>query len=95
MKPFFEWRIGIQTHYTDNGVTTSSNIIYYEIGPKPVTLQGDVNADGKLSIDDVTTLISYLLGGDPDPFNKFNADGNDDNKLNISDVTAIISIMLN
>ena len=95
MEPFFQWRIGIQTHYTDNGVTTSSNIVYYEIGPKPVTLLGDVNADGKLSIDDVSTLISYLLGGNPDPFNKFNADGNDDNKLTIADVSTIISIMLN
>lgn len=95
LKPFFEWRIGIQTHYTDNGVTTSSNIVYYEIGPKPVTLLGDVNCDDKLSISDVTALISYLLGSQQDPFNKFNADANDDNKISISDVTGIISMLLN
>ena len=95
MEPFFQWRIGIQTHYTDNGVTTSSNIVYYEIGPKPVTLLGDVNCDDKLSISDVTALISYLLGSQQDPFNKFNADANDDNKINISDVSGIISMLLN
>ena len=95
MEPFFQWRIGIQTHYTDNGVTTSSNIVYYEIGPKPVTLLGDVNCDDKLSISDVTALISYLLGSPQDPFNKFNADANDDNKINISDVSGIISMLLN
>ena len=92
--PFFLWRIGIQTHYTVGDVTTSSNIVYYYIGPKPVSMLGDVNDDGKVSIADVTALISYLLSGQADPFNKFNADANDDDKHTISDVTAIINILL-
>ncbi len=33
-EPFFTWRIGIQTHYTDGGVTTSSDIHYMEIYPQ-------------------------------------------------------------
>lgn len=33
-EPFFTWRIGIQTHYTDGGQTSSSDIIYMEIYPQ-------------------------------------------------------------
>ena len=31
---FFDWRIGIQTHYTDAGQTNSSDIVYMEIYPQ-------------------------------------------------------------
>ncbi len=33
-EPFFTWRIGIQTNYTDGGQTNSSDIIYMEIYPQ-------------------------------------------------------------
>ena len=33
-EPFFNWRIGIQTQYTDGAQTTSSDIIYMEIYPQ-------------------------------------------------------------
>ena len=32
--PFFTWRIGIQTQYTDAGQTNSSDIVYMEIYPQ-------------------------------------------------------------
>ena len=32
--PFFDWRIGIQTHYTVDGVKNSSDIIYLEVRPQ-------------------------------------------------------------
>jgi len=92
--PFFQWRIGIQTHYTVDGVTTSSNIVYYYICDKPVTLLGDVNDDGVVNISDVTVLINYLLSHDASKFNKFNADTNNDNKHTITDVTALINYLL-
>lgn len=34
VEPFFTWRIGIQSHYTDNGQTSSSDICYMEIFPQ-------------------------------------------------------------
>lgn len=34
MDPFFNWRIGIQTQYTKDGQTTSSDIVYMEIYPQ-------------------------------------------------------------
>jgi hypothetical protein len=94
-EPFPLWRIGIQTHYTVDGVTTSSNIVYLEVCPKPVTKLGDVNGDGSVTIADVTTLIDYLLGSEVSPFNKFNADVDDSNKLTINDATTIIDMLLN
>lgn len=93
-EPFFQWRIGIQTHYTVDGVTTSSNIVYYYIGDKPVTMLGDVNNDGEVTIKDVTVLIDYLLGNEVNPFNKFNADVDNGNSITIKDVTALIDYLL-
>lgn len=102
----FQWRIGLQVYYTDNGVKTASDIVYVELQdedysppyggvfPKPVGIPGDVNDDGKVSIADVTALITYLLSGQADPFNKFNADANNDDKHSINDVTTIINILL-
>jgi len=95
MEPFPLWRIGIQTHYTVDGVTTSSNIVYLEVRPKPVTMLGDVNCDGEVNIKDVTALISYLMGAEVNPFNKFNADVFEDNRISIKDVTEMINTLMN
>ena len=96
MEPFFQWRIGIQAHYTVDGVTTSSNIVYLNVYPKPVTMLGDVNEDGEVNVSDVILLINYLLNDTVDPpFNKFNADFNDDDTHNIVDVIDLINYLLN
>lgn len=55
-------------------------------------LLGDVNRDGKVDNDDVTTLIDYILGNASEPFDKINADINEDGIYNVSDVTGIINI---
>ena len=34
LERFFNWRIGIQTQYTDNGQTSTSDIVYMEIYPQ-------------------------------------------------------------
>lgn len=94
MEPFPLWRIGVQMHYTEGDVTTSSNIVYLEVCPKPVTLLGDVNEDGEVSIADVTALIDHLLGTPVSPFNKFNADFDDDNTHSIADATSLIDYLL-
>ena len=93
MEPFFRWRIGIQTHYTVDGVTTNSNIVYLEVFPKPAAT-GDVNMDGVVSIADVADLVDYLAGTEVVPFSKFNADLIDDAKITIADVTALIDSLL-
>lgn len=64
------------------------------IKPEPTILLGDVNDDGNVAINDVTTLIDYLLGGQLEHFNVLNADVNQDGRIAISDVTSLIDLLL-
>lgn len=54
---------------------------------------GDVNHDGSVSIADVTTLIDYLLGSNPNAC-LVCADMNGDGDVSIGDVTALIDLLL-
>ena len=56
---------------------------------------GDVNGDGKVDKDDISTLVSYILGDTTDSFNNEVADVNGDEAINIADVAAIIDLMQN
>ena len=53
---------------------------------------GDVNGDGRLSIEDVTCLIDLLLQGNPSFKQSADLDGS--GSLNIRDVTALIDLLL-
>ncbi len=59
-----------------------------------VGLTGDVNDDGKVSIQDVTDLIDYLLSNDLTLINKDNADVDADGVISITDVTELIDYLL-
>lgn len=65
----------------------------------PFTMQGqllvgDVDNDSRVSIEDVTTLIDYLLTGNADLINEITADVNDDRRVSIDDVTGLIDMLL-
>ena len=60
-----------------------------------VIVLGDVNEDGLVNIVDVTVLINYMMGSNPQPFNELNADMNADGGINITDVTALINMVMN
>ena len=60
----------------------------------PEVILGDVNDDGAVTIGDVTTLIDYLLGSNPEPFNWDNADVSQDDNVSIYDVTTLIDLLL-
>ena len=62
--------------------------------PTAVIMPGDVNNDGTVNIVDVTSTISYILGQEPENFNKEAADVSGDGDVNIVDVTSIIDIIL-
>lgn len=79
---------GEVTAYAD----VEGEVLSHEVPPS--VRIGDVNCDGHVSINDVTTLINYLLGGNPDPFDAVAADVNEDNNISISDVTALINLLL-
>ena len=91
-EPFFNWRIGIQAHYTVDGVKYSSGIEYLEVFDNPNSMLGDVNMDNQVSIGDVTALIDYLLNEDSTGMS--NADINQDQDVSIADVTALIDMLL-
>ncbi|MBO4803748.1 MAG: BspA family leucine-rich repeat surface protein, partial [Muribaculaceae bacterium] len=61
---------------------------------KPAGKPGDANGDGKVDVNDVTTVINYILGKNPSPFIFENADVNGDGEVNVMDVTLIINIIL-
>lgn len=71
--------------------------VYFKIEPE--VTKGDVNGDGRVSIKDVTALISYLLNGDytedkDETINEEGADVNGDGKISINDVTDLIHMLL-
>ncbi len=57
-------------------------------------LRGDVDADGNVTIADVTTLIDYLLSADATVIDVATADCDQDGTVTISDVTALIDYLL-
>jgi alpha-amylase len=57
-------------------------------------IMGDVNGDGVVGIADVTDLIDYILGGDPQPFIIEAADVSGNGLIGIADVTEIIDRIL-
>lgn len=56
--PLFNYRVGIQAHYTIDGVKNSSEIVYLDIAPMPDTSVGELNA-GK----QVTDVRYFNLAG--------------------------------
>ena len=58
------------------------------------SLRGDVDMDGVVGIADVSALIDYLLGNDPEPFDYNAADVNEDQRIDIADITDLIDILL-
>ena len=70
-------------------------ILVVEKWTEPVTVvRGDVDEDGEVNINDVTTLIDYLLGGSASSVNVANADCDQNNIIAIDDVTTLIDYLL-
>ncbi|MDO4510629.1 MAG: choice-of-anchor J domain-containing protein [Bacteroidales bacterium] len=57
-----------------------------------VNLGGDINADNKVNVTDVTALINQILG--TANYNATLCDVNGDGVVNVSDVTALINLIL-
>lgn len=76
------------------GCGTNVDLPVTEIGYTYEKMRGDVNGDGQLTIADVTTLIDYLLSGDPTGFYEVNAYINNDSSISIADVTWLIDMLL-
>ncbi len=60
----------------------------------PAGLPGDVDNSGEVSVQDVSYMVSNILGLQPDPFNFTNADLNNDGIIDVKDVMSVVAIIL-
>ncbi|MDR4988538.1 MAG: FISUMP domain-containing protein [Bacteroidales bacterium] len=74
----------------DAGLTVEVTLYPAEDGQMP----GDANCDGTVNVLDITTIVNYFVGNDPDPFCFENADVNGDGVINIMDVILTVDIFL-
>jgi hypothetical protein len=84
----------VQPTYTDGTQGNFSNIMQVTLNGEDSGMRGDANEDGKVDVNDVTTVINYILSKNPTPFNYDNANVNGDETVNVMDVTLIINIIL-
>jgi hypothetical protein len=99
------------TLYTDFAVTPGKKYYYYYkivrsslaetdsskiVSTTPLTAsKGDANGDLKVDVLDITTLVSYLLNKNPQPFIAEAADVNSDTFINVLDVVGVVNKVLN
>ena len=58
-------------------------------------LNGDVNADGSISVADVTALVNIILGRDErGQYDPRVADVNGDGSISVADVTTLVNLIL-
>lgn len=57
-------------------------------------LIGDANNDGNVSVADISTVISHILGESPQTFNADAADYNSDGTITITDISEIVKHIL-
>ncbi len=57
-------------------------------------LCGDVNEDGLVNVLDIISMVNYIMGGNPSPFNQDAADINADSGINVLDVIALVNIIM-
>ncbi|MDO5447103.1 MAG: dockerin type I repeat-containing protein [Prevotellaceae bacterium] len=62
--------------------------------PKSDVVIGDADEDGVVTVSDITTIASFILGNNPSPFNKANADVDGDGEITVSDITGTAGIIL-
>ena len=66
-----------------------------EVYVRTLTLKGDINRDGTVTIADVTMLVNIILGKDVgQEHDRTAADVNGDGTVSIADVTALVNIIL-
>jgi len=58
-----------------------------------VAQEGDANGDLAVDVLDITTVVSYILQQNPQPFYDYAADVNNDQEVNIIDIVGIIQLI--
>ena len=84
----------VKAIYLDGTQSPWSNIKHVTLTGIADKLIGDVNCDGIVDVEDVTTLIAHVLGAPVNTFDESAARINDDDVIDIEDVTLLINIVL-
>ena len=58
------------------------------------SLAGDANGDGVVNVQDIMTIVAYLMNGQPDTFFFNLADINGDGVVNVLDIMGIINVIM-
>lgn len=58
-------------------------------------IRGDANGDGDVNMDDVKSVVNYILGNPNDTFNAEAADANQDGEISMADVMFIVNYIKN
>lgn len=98
-----------ETEFTDFDVVPGTTYLYYYktlrtnmsenspskvVAAKPLTAsKGDANGSMKVDVADIVTEVSYITGGNPQPFIFEAADVNSDEDINVLDVVGTINII--
>ena len=87
-------------HFRLNPTSTLKKLFSVEVGlevvilPMPHAELGDADGDGQITINDVTTLINYILSDGSEGVNLDAADVDGDGIVTINDVTTLIDYIL-
>lgn len=85
--PLFECELSCDGEYVLNRKTVGKlTLKQYE--------PGDANGDGRISITDITTISSHLLGKKPENIILEASDANSDGRISITDITTIANRLL-
>lgn len=87
---FASWTGNVVSNGAVKGITLQAT----QSGSGSTVVKGDVNGDGDMSIDDVTTLIDYLLSNNVNIINQEAADIDEDGRISIDDVSTLIDLLL-
>jgi len=56
---------------------------------------GDANGDEAVNVQDIVTIVGYIIGNDPAPFLFDAADVNEDDVINVLDIIGVVNIIIN
>lgn len=86
--------VTLQDGNADRTPLTDITRLYFSTKPCQQVTLGDVNDDGDVNVNDISSVASYILGNTPQPFNAEAADYNADGEINVNDISSIASFIL-
>jgi len=92
--PGATYEFKVKAIYVDGAESEWSNIESVTLPTEDAALMYDINMDGYVNSEDVTTLIDYLLGNNPSPCYLPACDVDGNGIINNDDVTALIDYLL-